>query len=297
MSIALAPINGKSSAGAADQGLNQNQNQNQGQGQGKIVLENLSKVFKTASGPVTALKDVSLTINEGEFLCLVGPSGCGKTTVLRMLAGLEKQTSGEIVSTIKVVDRPLRSMVFQGHGIFPWMTVLDNAAYGLAVRGVSKVERNRVASMYLEKLGLGAFQDAYPRQLSGGMLQRVNLARAFANDPAILLMDEPFGALDEQTKILVYGDLLKLWEGTKKTVVFITHSLDEAIILGDRIAVMGRRPGRIKETVDVDLPRPRNVLDLQNDPDFLDVRRRIWGALREEVLSLKDDMNVTGGQS
>jgi NitT/TauT family transport system ATP-binding protein len=263
----------------------------QSRSRGKIVLEHLTKEFDSAAGRVTALSDVTLTINEGEFLCLVGPSGCGKTTLLRMLAGLETQTSGRIVSTIHANDRPLRSMVFQGHGIFPWMSVLDNAAYGLAARGVPKAERNRIASGYLEKLGLGSFKNAYPRQLSGGMLQRVNLARAFANDPSILLMDEPFGALDEQTKILVYDDLLKLWEGSKKTVIFITHSLDEAIILGDRIAVMGRRPGRIKETVEVALPRPRNVMEIQNDTQFVEVRRRIWTALREEVLSLKDEMN------
>ncbi|CAN5510086.1 ABC transporter ATP-binding protein [soil metagenome] len=259
---------------------------------GRIVIDDLHKVFPSAAGDVVALGAVNLTIHEGEFLCLVGPSGCGKTTVLRTLAGLERQTSGTIRSTIEAGGRPMSSMVFQGHGVFPWMTVLDNAAFGLAARGVDKAERYRIARDYLARLGLDAFEKAYPRQLSGGMLQRVNLARAFANDPAILLMDEPFGALDEQTKILAYEDLLQLWEGTKKTVVFITHNLDEAIILGDRVAVIGRRPGRVKDIVDVKLPRPRNVLDMQNDKEYVEIRRRIWDSLREEVLSLRHEMNA-----
>jgi NitT/TauT family transport system ATP-binding protein len=263
---------------------------------GRIEIENMNKVFSSASGDVTALSNVNLTVHEGEFLCLVGPSGCGKTTVLRTLAGLETQTSGTVKSTIEARGRPLRSMVFQGHGVFPWMTVLDNAAYGLAARGVGKADRYAIARGYLDKLGLHAFEKAYPRQLSGGMLQRVNLARAFANDPAILLMDEPFGALDEQTKILAYEDLLKLWEGSRKTVVFITHNLDEAIILGDRVAVMGKRPGRVKDIVDVKLPRPRNVLDMQNDREYVEVRRRIWNSLREEVLSLRSEMNEQGAR-
>jgi NitT/TauT family transport system ATP-binding protein len=257
---------------------------------GCIELRNVSKEFRTAAGAIVALQDVNLTVRQGEFLCLVGPSGCGKTTVLRTLAGLEKQSGGTVEFNIATDGRPLRSMVFQGHGVFPWMTVLDNACYGLAARGVPKAKRVAAAREYLHKLGISAFESAYPRQLSGGMLQRVNLARAFANDPAVLLMDEPFGALDEQTKMLAYEDLLALWEGTRKTVVFITHNLDEAILLGDRVAVMARRPGRIKDIVDVTLPRPRNVLELQNDPGYLDVRRRIWDSLRAEVLSLRGEL-------
>jgi NitT/TauT family transport system ATP-binding protein len=264
-------------------------------GPGRIVIDQLTKTFSTPSGTLTALSNTSLAIAEGEFLCLVGPSGCGKTTVLRTLAGLEAQTSGTVTISIDANDRPLRSMVFQGNGVFPWMTVLDNAAYGLAVRGVPKKERHAIARDYLQKLGLGPFEQAYPRQLSGGMLQRVNLARAFANDPAILLMDEPFGALDEQTRIIVYQDLLRLWEGSRKTVIFVTHSLNEAIILGDRIAVMAKRPGRIKEVIDVRLPRPRDVLDLENDEEFLTVRRRVWTALRSEVVSLQEEMDDAKG--
>src|SRR5208283_3455344 len=161
--------------------------------------------------------------------------------------------------------RPLQSMVFQEQGVFPWMRVLDNAAFGLTVRGVPRAERLALARSYLNKLGIGAFERAYPRQLSGGMRQRVNLARAFANDPAILLMDEPLGSLDEQTKMLVQEDLLRLWEGSRKTVVYITHSLDEAIILGDQVIVMTNRPGKVKTLVDIDLPRPRDVLDMKSN--------------------------------
>jgi NitT/TauT family transport system ATP-binding protein len=258
---------------------------------GCIQLTGVSKSFTIAGGVITAVSDVNLTIREGEFLCLVGPSGCGKTTALRILAGLEKPSAGTVHFGIAAGTRPLRSMVFQGHGVFPWMTVLENAAYGLMARGVRKAERYAIAREYLHKLGISAFERAYPRELSGGMLQRVNLARAFANDPAVLLMDEPFGALDEQTKMLAYEDLLSLWEDTGKTVVFITHNLDEAILLGDRVAVMARRPGRIKDIVEVDLARPRQVLDLQNDRKYLDVRKRIWESLRAEVLSLRSELD------
>ena len=170
-------------------------------------------------------------------------------------------------------------MVFQEQGVFPWLSALDNAAFGLQARGVSRPQRHRKARAMLAKLGLSGFENTYPRQLSGGMRQRVKLARAFANDPEMLLMDEPLGSLDEQTKMLVQDDLLKLWEESRKTVIFITHSLDEALVLGDRVAVMSRRPGRIKAMFDVHLPRPRNALELRNDPDFIEVRRQVWTRL------------------
>ena len=168
------------------------------------------------------------------------------------------------------------------------MSVLQNTGFGLKVRGVGRRERDAEARRYLDMLGLTPFADAYPRQLSGGMRQRVNIARAFANDPAILLMDEPLASLDEQTKLLVQEDLLRLWDGSHKTVVYITHSLDEAIVLGDRVIVMTNRPGTIKTVVDIDLPRPRNVLDMQSNEAFFDIRSRIWTALREEVLTLRE---------
>ena len=248
-----------------------------------ITIHDLTMRFAGASGEIQALDHVNLTIKENEFLCIVGPSGCGKTTLLRILAGLEVQTSGSVRFVIDATQRPLQSMVFQEQGIFPWFTVLDNAAYGLAVRRIPKKKRYAHARECLRKLDLSAFERAYPHELSGGMLQRVNLARAFVNDPAVLLMDEPLGALDEQTKMLVQADLLKLWESARKTVLFITHSLDEAIVLGDRVAVMSKRPGVFKTIVPIDLKRPRDALELRNDRRFMSLRRTLWEALRSEV--------------
>lgn len=249
-----------------------------------IFVTNLLKTFEDGGSGVRALAISELAVREGEFFCIVGPSGCGKTTLLRILAGLETPTEGRFEYRIDRAHRPLQSMVFQEQGIFPWLTVLQNAAYGLTVRGVERSERERRAREYLRKLGLAGFEAAYPRQLSGGMRQRVNLARAFVNDPAVLLMDEPLGSLDEQTKMLVQEDLLRLWEGSRKTVIFITHSLDEALVLGDRVAVMSHRPGRIKAIHEVALARPRNGLELRNDAAFIEIRGRIWTALRDEVL-------------
>ena len=252
-----------------------------------IFVRRLDKRFQATSGDVIALDSVDLTVEQGEFLCIVGPSGCGKTTLLRILAGLEEPTSGQVDFAIDSDGRPLQSMVFQEQGVFPWLKVIDNAAFGLTMRGVPKPEGHQIASRYLDMLGLHGFENAYPHQLSGGMRQRVNLARAFANDPSVLLMDEPLASLDEQTKMLVQDDLLRLWEGTRKTVIFITHSLDEAVVLGDRVAVMSHRPGRIKAIFDVDLQRTRNGLELRNDPHFSEVRGKIWDSLREEVLFLR----------
>ncbi len=249
-----------------------------------IAIRALTKTFAARSQTVHALDRIDITVAEGEFLCIVGPSGCGKTTLLRILAGLEFPTGGSVDFSIDHGERPLQSMVFQEQGVFPWLSALDNAAFGLAARGIPKAIRLERARAMLKKIGLAGFEQTYPRQLSGGMRQRVNLARAFTNDPAILLMDEPLGSLDEQTKMLVQDDLLKLWEETRKTVIFITHSLDEAVVLGDRVAVMSHRPGRIKALFNVDLPRPRNALKLRNDPAFIAIRRQIWDALREEVL-------------
>ncbi len=241
--------------------------------------------YASRSGDIDALTGVSLDMPAGEFLCIVGPSGCGKTTLLRILAGLETATAGRVTFDLERRDRPLRSMVFQEQGIFPWMTVLENAAYGLRARRVDKAKARATAMVYLEKLGLDRFAQYYPRELSGGMRQRVNLARAFANDPSVLLMDEPLSALDQQTKLLVQRDLLQLWDETHKTVVYITHSLDEAVLLADRVVIMTHRPGTIKGIVDIDLPRPRNVLELANDQAFLAYRKRCWDELRDEVLA------------
>ncbi len=261
---------------------------------GGILIRGLGKIFD-GNQRIEALSAVDLAVRQGEFLCIVGPSGCGKTTLLRILASLEQPTAGSVAFDIERDGRPLQSMVFQEQGVFPWMTVLDNAAFGLTVRGVPRREREAVARAYLTKLGLANFARAYPRQLSGGMRQRVNLARAFANDPAVLLMDEPLASLDEQTKMLVQEDLLRLWEGSSKTVIFITHSLDEAVVLGDRVAVMSDRPGRIKAVYDISLPRPRNALELRNNPDFIGARAQVWDALREEVLSANAAIEASHG--
>ncbi|WP_351236469.1 ABC transporter ATP-binding protein [Streptomyces sp. NPDC002133] len=252
-----------------------------------IEIADVRKSFDYGRDEVTALDSLNLTVPAGEFLCIVGPSGCGKTTLLRILAGLEQPTTGQVRWTLDAGRSPLRSMVFQNQGVFPWMTVLENVAYGLTVRRVKKAVRLDTARRFVAALGLSRFESAYPAQLSGGMQQRVNIARAFANDPAVLLMDEPFANLDEQTKLILQDDLLRIWDGTRKTVVFITHSLDEAITLGDRVVVLSRRPGRIKSVVDITLPRPRNAIDLRNDHRFVELRQTIWDSLREEVVSLR----------
>jgi NitT/TauT family transport system ATP-binding protein len=251
--------------------------------QPKIRLRNLTKSFTGAHGLVTALDNVSLDIPSGSFFMIVGPSGCGKTTLLRILAGLEAPTSGSVEISEPAAGKPGNSMVFQGDSLFPWMTVYDNAAYGLTLRHRPKAEIADVVGHYLNRTGLTKFAHAYPHQLSGGMRQRVSIARAFANDPDILLMDEPFSALDEQNKLLLQDELLRIWEETRKTVVFITHSVDEAVTLGDQIMIMTAQPGRIKQLVDVPFERPREVLALRARPAYGELVYSIWGQLREEV--------------
>jgi len=213
----------------------------------------------------------------------VGPSGCGKTTLLRILAHLESPTTGSVEITAPAPGQPGNSMVFQGDSLFPWMTVWDNAAYGLTMRKRPKAQIDEVVGHYLSRIGMTRFAKAYPHQLSGGMRQRVSIARAFANDPDILLMDEPFSALDEQNKIMLQEELLRIWEETRKTVLFITHSVDEAATLGDRIMVMTAHPGRAKRIIDVPFPRPRNVLELRARPEYGELVFTIWGELRDEV--------------
>ncbi|QWW72371.1 ABC transporter ATP-binding protein [Rhizobium sp. WYJ-E13] len=249
----------------------------------KIRLTDLTKSFETPSGTMTALDNVSLDISEGCFFMIVGPSGCGKTTLLRILANLETQTSGTVEVSAPSQNRPGNSMVFQGDSLFPWMTVWENASYGLRLRHVPKSKIKDVVGHYLDRTGLTRFAQAYPHQLSGGMRQRVSIARAFANDPDILLMDEPFSALDEQNKLLLQEELLKIWEETRKTVLFITHSVDEAVTLGDRVMVMSAQPGRIKEIINVPFERPRSVLELRSRPAYGEFVYSIWGQLRDEV--------------
>ena len=245
-----------------------------------IRIRDLVKSF----GSLVAVDHVSLDIAPGEFFMIVGPSGCGKTTLLRILAGLESATSGTIEIDVPAgSNRPDNSMVFQGDSIFPWMTVWQNAAYGLRMRKVAQKTIKDVVGHYLDRTGLTRFADYYPHQLSGGMRQRVAIARAFANDPQILLMDEPFSALDAQNKLLLQEELLHIWEEHKKTVVFITHSVDEAVLLGDRVMVMTAQPGRIKQFVTVGLARPRNIMELQGAPEYGELVQRIWANLRDEV--------------
>jgi len=253
----------------------------------KIRFEGVGKTFEIRSGSFVAVEGINLDIAPGSFFVIVGPSGCGKTTLLRMAAGLETPTTGTITIGRDRSDRPGNSMIFQGDSIFPWMTVYDNAAYGLRMRNAPAKEIEDVVGHYLSRTGLTKFAKAYPHQLSGGMKQRVSIARAFANDPEVLLMDEPFSALDEQNKTLLQEELLRIWEETKKTVLFITHSVDEAVTLGDKIMVMTAQPGRAKAIIDVPFPRPRKVLELRATPEYGELVYNIWGQLRDEVLAAK----------
>ncbi|MBV9329742.1 MAG: ABC transporter ATP-binding protein [Chloroflexi bacterium] len=250
----------------------------------RVRIASVWKVFRAQSGPLIALEDVSINVRDGEFLCIVGPSGCGKTTLLRMLAGLEQQTAGQVHIQPGEGNRPLRSVVFQEQSIFPWMNVRDNVAYGLRMRDVRGRALNEPVDYYLERVGLTQFARAFPHQLSGGMKQRVSLARAFANDPEVLLMDEPFAALDEQTKLVLQEELLRLWGEQRKTVIFITHGIDEAVFLADRILVMTARPGRVKALIDVPFTRPRSLFDMRADARYGELTAEIWRALREEVV-------------
>lgn len=248
-----------------------------------IGIREVTKEFNVRGSTVTALDALSLDIPRGQFLVIVGPSGCGKTTLLRILAGLETPTTGSVEFRRGGDDRPQNSMVFQGDSIFPWMSVRDNAAFGLTMRGVPRSEVREAVDHYLAKTGLTSFANAYPHQLSGGMRQRVSIARAFANDPEVLLMDEPFSALDEQNKTLLQAELLRIWDETRKTVVFITHSVDEAVTLGDHIMVMSAQPGRAKARVDVPFERPRDVLELRHLDEYGEMVYDIWQQLRDEV--------------
>ncbi|MDH5508107.1 MAG: ABC transporter ATP-binding protein [Anaerolineae bacterium] len=234
---------------------------------------------------VSALQDVSFSIKNQEFICIVGPSGCGKSTLLMLVAELMEPSSGEIIFAQQPVgSQPRSAMVFQEQGLFPWMTVLDNIAFGLEMQGEKPAERAQRAEHFIQKVGLEGFADAYPHQLSGGMRQRVALARAFLADPQILLMDEPFGALDAQTRLILQEELLTIWGENQKMVLFVTHDIDEAILLGDRVLVMSGRPGQIMEQIDIPLERPRD-LQLRNHHSLIEIRDQIWKMLEEEVRS------------
>ncbi len=250
-----------------------------------IQADQLTKVFSGPSGqPIAALGPLELAVRAGEFACIVGPSGCGKSTFLRLVAGLDAPSGGTLrLAPPAEAERPFNSMVFQGDSTFPWMTVHGNVEYGLRVRGVPVARREQVVGEMLRIVGLTRFAEAYPYQLSGGMRQRVALARALANDPEVLLMDEPFGALDEQTRVLLQEELLRIWDQTDKTVLFVTHSIDEALVLADRVLVMSAAPGQIIAEFDVPFPRPRQVFELKRNPVFGELAFAIWERLRDEV--------------
>ena len=247
-----------------------------------LEIRNVSKRFVSDKREVLAVDNITFNVRYNEFLSIVGPSGCGKSTLLRMIAGLEKPTSGEILMEGKKIEGPgaERGLVFQQYTLLPWRNVLDNVAFGLEIRGVPKRERYEIARRFIKMIGLEGFEEAYPYELSGGMQQRVAIARTLANNPKVVLMDEPFGALDTQTRTILQHELLRIWEKEKKTVLFVTHSVDEAIYLSDRVIVMTARPGRIKDIIPIDLPRPRK----RDTLEFIEYRRRIVNILKDEVL-------------
>jgi NitT/TauT family transport system ATP-binding protein len=243
----------------------------------------LSKAYQTRNGTVRALEDMTFCVAKREFVCIVGPSGCGKTTLLKLIAGLLEPTSGQVIFNAEPANERVRSaLVFQEHGLFPWMTVLDNVAFGLEMQGVARDERHHEARAFIGRVGLASFADCYPHELSVGMRQRVGIARAFVADAQLLLMDEPFGSLDAQTRRVLQEELLRLWRDHQKLVVYVTHDIEEAVLLGDRVLVMTGRPGRIREEIPVPLGRPRD-LDAEEQPEIARIERHIWKMLEEEV--------------
>jgi NitT/TauT family transport system ATP-binding protein len=254
---------------------------------GRIEIEGVTKRFLTPSGDVfTAIQDVSFTVEPGQFCAVVGPTGCGKSTTLGMVSGLDRPSEGTVKVGGKVVDGITDgvSFMFQADALLPWKTVLANVALGPIFKGASKAEAQTRARDWLRRVGLAGFEDRYPHQLSGGMRKRVAMAAALINEPKILMMDEPFGALDVQTKAIMSNELLGLWEQSRPAVLFITHDLDEAVALADKVVVMTSSPGTVKAVYDIDLPRPRgSVQEIRFEPRFLELQHQIWDTLREEV--------------
>ncbi|MBZ9957982.1 MULTISPECIES: ABC transporter ATP-binding protein [unclassified Mesorhizobium] len=253
----------------------------------KLLIEGVSRTFAGVRGgsPVQALMPVDLAVAANDFITILGPSGCGKSTLLRIVAGLEAPSEGRVLLDGKAVTRPGpdRGMVFQSYTLFPWLTVAENIAFGLRERGMAERERGEIVASYIDLVGLEGFENHWPKQLSGGMQQRTAIARALANDPAILLLDEPFGALDNQTRGLMQELLLGIWERRKKTVLFVTHDIEEAIFMASRVVVMTARPGRIKSDVAIDLPHPRHYT-LKTSPEFSVLKARLTEDIRVEAM-------------
>ena len=253
----------------------------------KLVIDNVSRIFPAVRGgtPTRALEPTNLSVADNDFVTILGPSGCGKSTLLRMIAGLDRPTTGRIMLDGKAITGPGadRGMVFQSYTLFPWLTVAENIAFGLRERGMAEKERDGIVASYVDLVGLKGFENHWPKQLSGGMQQRTAIARALANDPEILLLDEPFGALDNQTRGLMQELLLGIWERRKKTVLFVTHDIEEAIFMASRVIVMTARPGRIKSDVAIDLPHPRHYT-LKTSPEFSALKARLTEDIRVEAM-------------
>jgi NitT/TauT family transport system ATP-binding protein len=256
----------------------------------KIVLKDLRQVYhmrsnqKEGKEPFLALENFSLSVKQGEFVSIVGPSGCGKSTLLDIIAGLSKADGGSIHIDGKSVSGPAldRGIVMQGYALFPWRTVRKNVEFGLEMKGLSGPERREISQKFIELVNLSGFEDRYPYELSGGMKQRVAIARALAYDPEVLLMDEPFAAVDAQTRETLQDELLRIWEKTNKTIIFVTHSIDEAVLLADRVVVMRSNPGNIKDIINIELKRPRTNADMRTSPNYSAIRQKVWECLQGE---------------
>lgn len=254
----------------------------------KVSIQGIEKKYNTRKGEVVALNGVNFDIKEDEFICVIGPSGCGKSTLLNIIAGLLEPTAGQILVDGKPIQGTGtdRGVVFQQYALFPWLTVKKNVEFGLKLKGLSKDECDSIAMKYLKMVELEKFADSYPKELSGGMKQRVAIARAYAMNPEVLLMDEPFGALDAQTRTQLQTELLKAWQEENKTCFFVTHDIEEAIVLATRVVIMSARPGRIKEVVDIDIPYPRDQ-ETKMSERFIELKNHIWGQVYQEYLEVR----------
>jgi len=254
----------------------------------KLRIENVSRVFPPVRGgaPTRALEPATIDVGDNDFVTILGPSGCGKSTLLRIVAGLDYPTEGRVLLDGQTIEGPGadRGVVFQSYTLFPWLTIAQNIRFGLRERGMSEAEQKERSDFFIAKVGLRGFENHFPKQLSGGMQQRTAIARALANDPKILLLDEPFGALDNQTRVLMQELLLGIWESARKTVLFVTHDIDEAIFMANRVAVFSARPGRIKTEIAVDFPHPRHYT-IKTSPEFMEIKARLTEEIRAESMA------------